>query len=145
MSWAAPWSQGRLRCCRCLLLRQDRCLLLRLDRSLLLRHDRCLLLRQDKCIVLRQGTHLSCLNSRHLSCLSSRHLSCLNSRHLSCLNTRLGQKPLVSIAFFYSPASSATRSTPPGEELDNENPSLALSGKHLLQDDCGTNKISGEV
>ena len=43
------------------------------------------------------------------------------------------EKPKVFFAFFLwgrpVPASSSARSTPPGEDPDNKNPSLALSGK----------------
>ena len=54
---------------------------------------------------------------------------------------KLSENPLVTLkgslvrekqrflTFFYGTASSGARSTPPGEDLHNKNPSLALSGK----------------
>ena len=53
------------------------------------------------------------------------------------------EKPLVFTAFFYSPASSSARSTPPGEGVLNKNPSLELSGISRTEPPAGRQAAVG--
>ena len=76
---------------------------------------------------------MSVVETGQMSAAETGQMSAVETGQMSAAET--GQmsvnveKPLVFIPFFYCPARGGGRSTNPGEDLHNKNPSLALSGK----------------